>query len=312
MKWQGIFTARQLSFDGATFEIRNVELDQNHVDVYNRSVELWTQIFKYMKMSLPLKNESSDSNEMMQFWAYHQRFFRYLCIAAKIDETVRITREAVKAGNCVVIGLQMTGESQSVKQTTKDLYSDEIYSTAFGSLSDMVKRMPDIHEIEKKWDSDEDFYIPNYNSSTGTIRHLNENGVLENISLNQFTLDLKILYKSIRQELKDLKNLLPANSLDKLINDLGGPSKVAEMTGRKMTTICNQYENSDDDYDSDDDKENKSRRTKKTYTFQKREANDINKVNIEERNKFMNGQKMVFTSILFHTYYSFNLYIQVN
>ena len=130
LKWQGIFTARQLSFDGATFEIRNVELDQNHVDVYNRSVELWTQMIRYMHRIKPLKDDGSG-NLMRIFWSNHQRFFRYLCIAAKIDETVRITREAVKAGNCVVIGLQMTGESQSVKQTTKDLSSDEISSTAY-------------------------------------------------------------------------------------------------------------------------------------------------------------------------------------
>ena len=49
-----------------------------------------------------------------QFWAAHQRFFKYLCIGAKVDACVRITREALRQKKCVVIGLQSTGESQTM------------------------------------------------------------------------------------------------------------------------------------------------------------------------------------------------------
>lgn len=33
-----------------------------------------------------------------QFWSAHQRFFKYLCIAAKVKEAVRSAQEAVKMG----------------------------------------------------------------------------------------------------------------------------------------------------------------------------------------------------------------------
>ncbi len=33
-----------------------------------------------------------------QFWSAHQRYFKYLCISAKVPHCVRIAREAVKNG----------------------------------------------------------------------------------------------------------------------------------------------------------------------------------------------------------------------
>jgi len=33
-----------------------------------------------------------------QFWSAHQRFFKYLCISAKVNACVRLARDAVKNG----------------------------------------------------------------------------------------------------------------------------------------------------------------------------------------------------------------------
>ena len=51
-----------------------------------------------------------------QFWSSHQRFFKYMCIAAKVKHCVRIARSAIKDGKCVVIGLQSTGEARTLDQ----------------------------------------------------------------------------------------------------------------------------------------------------------------------------------------------------
>lgn len=40
------------------------------------------------------------------------RFFRQLCTAAKVDEVVALTKEALAGGQCVVIGLQSTGDHE--------------------------------------------------------------------------------------------------------------------------------------------------------------------------------------------------------
>ncbi|KAL7553446.1 hypothetical protein ACHAWF_017186 [Thalassiosira exigua] len=47
------------------------------------------------------------------FWSAHQRFFRSLCIASKVDKAIEIAQKAVDDGNCCVIGLQSTGEARS-------------------------------------------------------------------------------------------------------------------------------------------------------------------------------------------------------
>lgn len=47
------------------------------------------------------------------FWSAHQRFFRSLCIASKVDKAVSLAKSALKDGHCCVIGLQSTGEARA-------------------------------------------------------------------------------------------------------------------------------------------------------------------------------------------------------
>ena len=49
------------------------------------------------------------------YWSSHQRFFRYLCVSAKVKKTVSLAKNALKEGKCVVVGLQSTGEAQTIK-----------------------------------------------------------------------------------------------------------------------------------------------------------------------------------------------------
>lgn len=68
---------------------------------------------------------------------------------------------------------------------------------------------------------------------------------------------------------------LPANSLDQLIDELGGPTYVAEMTGRKGRIVT--LENGE-------------------VTYQMRNADSelaVEYMNLEEKEKFMNGEKLV-------------------
>ena len=45
-----------------------------------------------------------------------QRFFKYLCIAAKVPEVIRLANKGLEDGKCVVIGLQSTGEARTLEQ----------------------------------------------------------------------------------------------------------------------------------------------------------------------------------------------------
>ena len=77
---------------------------------------------------------------------------------------------------------------------------------------------------------------------------------------------------------KQLK--LPENPLDDIIHQLGGPNKVAELTGRKMRSG--------------------KRGSKWEYVRRFKESNSELTVNIEERKNFQDGKKLV--SIYFCVY----------
>jgi hypothetical protein len=42
------------------------------------------------------------------YWSCHQRFFKLLCVSMKVPVVVRHAREALAAGQSVVLGLQTT------------------------------------------------------------------------------------------------------------------------------------------------------------------------------------------------------------
>lgn len=88
-----------------------------------------------------------------QFWSAHQRFFKYLCIAAKVNHAVTVSREAIKYGKCVVIGLQSTGEARTLEQLEReDGELSDFVSTAKGVFQSLVEKhfpAPDRNRINR-------------------------------------------------------------------------------------------------------------------------------------------------------------------
>ena len=74
----------------------------------------------------PKGAKATNAQLWLRFWGAHQRFFSMMCIAAKVPEVVRLAQEAVQAGQCVVIGLQSTGEAatEALKERLGDAYTD--------------------------------------------------------------------------------------------------------------------------------------------------------------------------------------------
>ncbi len=96
-------------------------------------------------------------------------------------------------------------------------------------------------------------------------------GILRSFLTNHGTDLPSGLRNSLLQELSSLK--LPSNPLDEIIDRLGGPRKVAEMTGRKHRYIC----------------------TNGTwqYVARTKERGSTDAVNISERKLFQSGEKLV-------------------
>lgn len=155
MKLRGMYIARQLSFHGVAFKIEEVPLSQDFVRIYDNSVKLWVEAMQKFQEAAELIDAENRMKKTMwgQFWSSHQRFFKYLCIAAKVRYAVATAREAVKCGKCVVIGLQSTGEARTLEQLERDDGElTDFVSTAKGVLQTLVEKhfpAPDRNRINQ-------------------------------------------------------------------------------------------------------------------------------------------------------------------
>ncbi|GFO35954.1 protein strawberry notch homolog 1, partial [Plakobranchus ocellatus] len=142
-KSRGMYIARQLSFHGVTFRIEEIPLEKDFEKVYNLAVEMWVEAREMFQHAAELIEAEHRMKKSMwgQFWSAHQRFFKYLCISAKVNRCVDVAREAVRYGKCVVIGLQSTGEARTLDQVEEaggDL--TDFVSTAKGVFQTLVDR----------------------------------------------------------------------------------------------------------------------------------------------------------------------------
>lgn len=388
MKLRGMYIARQLSFHGVTFRIQEVRVTEDFKKIYNSSVDLWIEAMQKFTEAAELISAETRMKKTMwaQFWSAHQRFFKYLCIAAKVNYAVNISREAIKYGKCVVIGLQSTGEARTLEQLEKDDGElTDFVSTAKGVLESLVEKhfpapnrdrtdrlleaytpLPSTSRTsghgktdnnkrkatnelkfkpkvarrasseskssENSSDSDDDEDAANMfddsDSDDNPFKNTNDsddepwvakkvnakkvkekekqkhdnlaaaqdmsrwqnlpklkppepgNSVMPPFSI-QFNVPSKLAIEQACQmkadllrKIERLGKKLPPNTLDQLIDELGGPSNVAEMTGRKGRVV--QFEDG-------------------TVQYESRSEQDVNLeiLNVMEKQRFMNGEKDV-------------------
>ena len=136
MKLRGMYIARQLSFQGVTFRIDEVELSKELREVYNHSVDLWVEMLHKFTEAADLIDAEKRMKKTMwgQFWSSHQRFFKYLCIASKVKHVCQVADENQRMGKCVVIGLQSTGEARTIEQVEREEELTDFVSTSKGVL----------------------------------------------------------------------------------------------------------------------------------------------------------------------------------
>uniref|UniRef100_A0A1I8EFT4 Uncharacterized protein n=1 Tax=Wuchereria bancrofti TaxID=6293 RepID=A0A1I8EFT4_WUCBA len=143
MKQRGLYLARQLSFRGVSFRVEEVPLSADFVEVYDASVKIWLECRRQFQAALTRHCIGRTQVKLVwgQFWAAHQRFFKYICIGAKVKSCVKIVRDAIKANKCVVIGLQTTGESKTL-EALDDAGGEltEFVSTAKAVLARLIEK----------------------------------------------------------------------------------------------------------------------------------------------------------------------------
>ncbi|XP_053156110.1 protein strawberry notch homolog 2 isoform X2 [Hemicordylus capensis] len=331
MKVSGMYIARQLSFSGVNFRIEEIPLDPEYKAVYNKAAKLWVEALVVFQQAADLIGLESRKSLWGQFWSAHQRFFKYLCIAAKVRRLVELAKEELSKDKCVVIGLQSTGEARTREVLDENEgHLDCFVSAAEGVFFSLIQkhfpstkrkrergtgikrkrkqrgRCPkapkatcdlasNIIKISSDSSSDSEGALESdFNSSPeslvenddvifvdrtngfacedrgslylqGSQKEMHGPGALEH---------MEKMKQDLLSKVKALGKELPLNTLDELIDHFGGPEHVAEMTGRKGRVV---------------------RRPSGAVMYESRAEHSlsIDHVNLKEKERFMNGDKLV-------------------
>ncbi|XP_020354420.1 protein strawberry notch homolog 2 isoform X1 [Oncorhynchus kisutch] len=305
MKVSGMYIARQLSFSGVSFRIEEISLDDDFKLVYNKSAKLWAETLAVFMRAADELCLVSRKSLWGQFWSSHQRFFKYLCIAAKVRCLVELANKELEAGKCIVIGLQSTGEARTREVLDEnDGHLDRFVSAAEGVFKALVqkhfpsekprrekapgnkrKRKPrgrqpkfpkhtmvdpgGVINISDDSSTDTDGMDTDSNSSPDSL--LDNNNDDDVIFVDTRIEEMK---QDLLNKIADLGKELPLNTLDELIDKLGGPEKVSEMTGRKGRVV---------------------RRPDGSVRYESRaeQSHTIDHINLKEKDRFMCGEKLV-------------------
>jgi len=312
MKQKGTFVARTLAWDGAEFETIKVKLREQQIASYDAAVQWWYMTKRSIEAALAHMGVPAPKPLWRAYWSAHQRFFKELCICAKLPDVVDKAQQYLEEGCAIVIGLQSTGEagtqcaleemeeqiltdagqnasfrrSNSVKMDFEDVTLPSLVSTAQSIMGSFVRNhfpvAPPPQEVPK---------VPpmppgGFSSEDERLQHMHWQAErIENLSPPEPIAELVELRKIVLESSKQL--VLPPNPLDDLIDRLGGVDQVAEMTGRSGQIV---------------------RAGENEYKFVKRlglptkqkyglsmptSSDDADRLNIVEKRKFMEGKKSV-------------------
>ncbi|KAI9590456.1 hypothetical protein GQX74_008623 [Glossina fuscipes] len=255
MKLRGMYIARQLSFHGVTFKIEEVPLSKDFRRIYDESVQLWVEAMQKFTEAAELIDAESRMKKTMwgQFWSSHQRFFKYLCIASKVNHAVHVAREAIKYGKCVVIGLQSTGEARTLEQLERDDGElTDFVSTAKGVFQSLVEKhfpAPDRNRINRilglTGPSSED-------KKSTIIPEVNASKQKEEASSSSTSTNNHNKRKSARQEGKSLKKSRPEAWHDSEDDHAGGSDNESDFKLSNSDTEESDNANRSDSAESSD------------------------------------------------------------
>ncbi|XP_021692563.2 protein FORGETTER 1 isoform X3 [Hevea brasiliensis] len=150
MKARGMYVCRTLSYKGVEFEVVEAPLEAEMIEMYKKAAEFWAELrVELLSASAFLASDKPISSQLWRlYWSSHQRFFRHMCMSAKVPATVRLAKQALMEDKCVVIGLQSTGEARTEEAVTK--YGLELDDFISGPRELLLKFVEENYPLPEK------------------------------------------------------------------------------------------------------------------------------------------------------------------
>ena len=237
LKLNGFYVARNFSYAGAEFEDMQVNLSESQIAMYDGAVALLGDIRDGMEEAAALTG--SDNAWNRAFWGTVQRFFKILCVSMKVDAVMQEAKQSLEQGYAIVIGLQSTGEAAVESLDLKPGRSYNLVSVTREILLNLVRNHFPFGKDRK------------LSAAAADMVGEKRDALVENI----------------------LSANLPGNFLDELIDGLGGPDHVAELTGRRGRLV---------------------KESKNSWKYELRASDsEIDSINVRENQLFNDGKKLV-------------------
>nr|XP_059863255.1 protein strawberry notch homolog 2 isoform X2 [Delphinus delphis] len=267
MKVSGVYIARQLSFSGVTFRIEEIPLAPSFERIYNRAALLCVVIGLQSTGEARTREVLGEKEGQLDgFVSAAEGVFLSL-----IQKHFPSTKRKRERGPGNKRKRRPRGRGAKVPRLACDAagvirVSDDSSTESDGGLDS------DFHSSPESLMDDDVVIVDAIGlpaDDRGPLcpppRDLHGPGVLERVER---------LKQDLLAKVQALGRELPVNTLDELIDQLGGPECVAEMTGRKGRVVS---------------------RSDGTVAFESRaeQGLSIDHVNLREKERFMSGEKLV-------------------
>jgi len=306
LKSSGAYVSRGLAWQRCEFERWTCELDGEAVEAYDAAGAWWrgmnaassicvdgveTTRIAGLRRALDraitrtqLRGAAAGTAKQ-RFWGAQLRFFKELQTAAKVPFVAERAKEAVAAGKSVVIGLQSTGEAglRDVMSEAHAKVGDAapgLVAAARSSARAFVQQHFPVQPAPEPFEEPDEAIVRKIlttNRGPPSAEHVARWYAARRQAAEvrgEPVPELVALKEAILQRLDDLP--VPPSPLDDLIDRLGGPDAVAEMTGRGLRVA-----------------RTKTGRYRYEQRFDASRDQDSTATNLRERAAFQDGKKRV-------------------